>query len=186
MKDKLLQLFPEIGLIGNAALQKNVIDTYIAALEQGNWKVKELCELPFTLDFPEFIFSYADHVHGVTQISAEAAKAFNRTYASNKKYQVNVDLTIAGALLHDVGKLLEYERSENGYFRKTAYGRALRHPVSGAILAHACGCPKELCHIIAVHAAEGDCSIRSPEAIIVNKADFINFDIINSLRGSNT
>ena len=37
MKDKLLQLFPEIGLIGNAALQKNVIDTYIAALEQGNW-----------------------------------------------------------------------------------------------------------------------------------------------------
>lgn len=112
MKDKLLQLFPEIGLIGNASLQKNVIDTYIAALEQGNWKVKELCELPFTLDFPEFIFSYADHVHGVTQISAEAAKAFNRTYASNKKYQVNVDLTIAGALLHDVGKLLEYERSK--------------------------------------------------------------------------
>lgn len=99
---------------------------------------------------------------------------------------MNVDLTIAGALLHDVGKLLEYERSENGYFRKTAYGKALRHPVSGAILAHACGCPQELCHIIAVHAAEGDCSIRSPEAIIVNKADFINFDIINSLRGSDT
>ena len=28
MKDELLQLFPEIGLIGNASLQKNVIDTY--------------------------------------------------------------------------------------------------------------------------------------------------------------
>ena len=36
MKDELLQLFPEIGLIGNASLQKNVIDTYIATMEKGN------------------------------------------------------------------------------------------------------------------------------------------------------
>lgn len=182
MMEEILRIFPEIETIRNSLLQKNVVDVYVSALHQGGWQARDLLEIPFTLDFPEFVFSYADHVHGVTRVSAEAAKAFNETYAAKPDYQVDVDLTIAGALLHDVGKLLEYQRDGNGYFRKTSYGEALRHPVSGAILAHECGCSQDLCHIIAVHAAEGDCCSRSPEAIIVNKADFINFDIIDTLR----
>ena len=184
MRESLLRIFPEILDLHDKTLRGNVLDTYVAALERGRWNVEEMGEIPFTLDFPEFLFSYTDHVHGVTRVSLSAAKLFNETYRSNPKYHVDMDLVLAGALLHDVGKLVEYERDGKGFFQKTAIGKDLRHPVLGAMLAFECGCSSALCHIIAVHAAEGDCVRRSPEAIIVNKADFLNFDVINGLRMS--
>lgn len=182
MREKIIKIFPEILEIQSVELQNQVVQVYIDALKTGNWLPNDMYRIPFTLDFDEFIFSYADHVHGVTAVSRESARQFNRVYADNPKYHVNEDLVIAGALIHDVGKLLEYEVTADGCFVKTAYGKALRHPISGAMLAARNGCSPELCHIIAVHAAEGDCAKRSPEAIIINKADFLNFDIINTLR----
>lgn len=184
MKETLLKIFPEILELHDETIRENVLDTYVAALVRGHWRAEEMDEIPFTLDFPEFLFSYTDHVHGVTRVSLSVAKVFNEIYRSNTKYRVDADLVLAGALLHDVGKLVEYEKDGKGFFQKTAIGKDLRHPVLGAMLAFECGCGSALCHIIAVHAAEGDCVRRSPEAIIVNKADFLNFDIINDLRSS--
>ena len=182
MKDAILAMFPEIDLIQSPSLRESVLNTYEDALLSGGWLPEDMNLIPFTLDFPEFIFSYADHVHGVTAVSRQAAESFNATYQANEHYRVDMDTVIAGALLHDVGKLVEYERISNGQYVKTAYGKLLRHPASGAIIAARNGCPASICHIIATHAAEGDVQERTPEAIIINKADFINFDIINYLR----
>lgn len=182
MKAAIMSIFPEIGEIKAQELQNNVLDTYVDALKTGGWTPDDMLSIPFTLDFPEFIFSYADHVHGVTGVCREAARVFNQTYSSKSEYHVDEDLVLAGALLHDVGKLLEYEKDEKGNYRKTKLGLSLRHPISGAILASRNGCSPELCHIIAVHAAEGDCGKRSPEGIIINKADFLNFEVIERIR----
>ena len=88
---------------------------------------------------------------------------------------VDMDVLIAGAILADVGKLLEYEIGPGGEARQGPYGQYLRHPFSGVSLAEECGVPPEVCHIIAAHAHEGDLVKRTTEAYIVHHADFMAF-----------
>lgn len=182
MDNLLTAIFPEINQICDIALRDCVIRTYEDALTTGGWSVDDMNRIPFTLDFPEFLFSYADHVKGVTQVAKRSAEVFNETYRSNPQYRLDLDLIIAGGLLHDVGKLLEYEQNRGGQYVKSSLGKSLRHPVLGSIIAYRNGCPAQLCHIIATHAAEGDCSRRTPESVVINKADFLNYDTICTIK----
>jgi hypothetical protein len=62
-------------------------------------------------------------------------------------------------------------------------GKDLRHPFSGTALAMKNGISSRIAHTIAVHAKEGDGGYRSPEAVVINKADFVNFETIKSFLG---
>ena len=97
-----------------------------------------------------------------------------------REEDINGDFLIAGALLHDVGKLMEYEL-RNGKVVKSEYGKQFRHPVSGSNLARDCGLPDGVVHIIYAHSHEGNNIKRSPEAIIVHHCDFIDFEIKKSM-----
>ena len=91
-------------------------------------------------------------------------------------------LVVAGAILHDIGKLLEYETRDDGMTVQTLYGKLMRHPFSGAALAHEFGLPVEVQHMIAAHAGEGDKVKRTPEGTLINKADFMNFETLRDLQ----
>ena len=93
------------------------------------------------------------------------------------KISINQDFLLTGALLHDVGKLFEYKR-EGKKFIKSEEGMLLRHPISGASFAFQFNLPQEVIHIIATHSKEGDGARRTVEAIIVNHADFVNFEAL--------
>jgi putative nucleotidyltransferase with HDIG domain len=92
---------------------------------------------------------------------------------------IDMDTVVAGAILADVGKLLEYENVEGDsgkpVTRQSERGEFLRHPFTGVALAMECGVPDRVCHIIAAHAAEGDLVKRSTEAYIVHHADFMAY-----------
>ena len=87
---------------------------------------------------------------------------------------IDMDTVIAGAILADVGKLLEYELVD-GKAVQSDRGKALRHPFTGVAVALECGVPDEVCHIIAAHAGEGNMVKRSTEAFIVHHADFMTY-----------
>ena len=91
------------------------------------------------------------------------------------KVKIDRDILIAGAILHDVGKILEYTKEKNKIV-KSKTGKLLRHPFSGSALAYQHDLSDEVVHMIATHAHEGDGGYRSVEAIIVHYADFINFE----------
>ncbi len=93
----------------------------------------------------------------------------------------NRDNLIAGALLADVGKPLEYDKDPSGKVIQGKFGQQLRHPFSGVALAHKNGIPGEILHIIATHSHEGDNVERSIESIIFHHADFVDFDIAKVL-----
>jgi len=93
---------------------------------------------------------------------------------------IDLDAVIAGAILADVGKLLEYEKV-NGKTQPSRRGEMLRHPFTGVALAIECGVPDAVCHIIAAHAAEGELVRRTTEAYIVHHADFMAFLPFKSL-----
>ncbi len=157
--------FTELSWIEDKALRKKVVDVWKAAADRGGWN--QLQEIPFTLLF-EGSGLLVDHTKRITKLAWNVVNA--RTENLNKDY------LIAGALLHDVGKLLEYEMRA-GKIVKSAYGEKTRHPAAGAQLAEECKLPKEVVHIIAAHSHEGDTMNRTPEAIIVHHCDFIDFEI---------
>ena len=91
-------------------------------------------------------------------------------------YAIDLDRLIVGALLHDVGKLMETERDGKGGYRKSRAGQLARHPISGAILAAQCGMPDDVVNTIACHAKEGDGASKVIETVLIHQADFATFD----------
>ena len=172
-KDELLEIIPEFNLIKDLDLKKKTIKVWEIALKAGGWKIADLNRMPFTLLLESCPCSMVEHIRGVTNVAIDAAKALKLVYKN--KLKINMDYLISGALLHDIGKLVEY-KEENGKFSQSKLGTLLRHPISGVGLCYSQGIPEEVMHIIASHSWEGDRSKRSPEAVIVHHADFTNFE----------
>jgi putative nucleotidyltransferase with HDIG domain len=184
MKRKVREMLPEIEWIEDGELQERVLACYEDALKTGGWTPEDMDRIPFTLLIPDCPASYLTHVRGVTRMAYFAMKEFNSLYAKDDgKFKIDSDLLVAGALLHDVGKLVEYEKASDGRTVKSQMGRDLRHPFSGTVIALRNGCCTAIGHIIANHAHEGDGTLRSPEGVLVNKADFMNFESIKSFLG---
>jgi len=173
MEDKIKELLPELADIGDAALRDKVVAAYKAALERGGWRPEDMARMPSTLLIDPAPATYLEHTRAVTRCAAAIAAVMAETYGS--RLNINRDHLVAAALLHDVGKLLEY-REEGGEFVKSELGRMLRHPLSGAALAQEFGLPPEVTHAVATHAREGEGARATAEAIIIHHADFINFE----------
>jgi putative nucleotidyltransferase with HDIG domain len=166
------RLFPEVDLISDDALREKVRSVWLAAMERGGWEEQDLSQIPFTLLIPGIRINLIAHTRAVTRCALKIAESLNESYGD---LVINKDYLVAGGLLHDVGKLLEYERRDGG-FRTSKNGEMLRHPVSGANIAGECGLPVEVVHIIYTHSKEGDRYERSIESIIIHHSDFLNFE----------
>ncbi len=173
MRERLLELIPEFDLIKNAELREKCLGTWEAAMEESGWTPDTLNGMPFTLLINPCPVSFIGHVRAVTRTAIRSAEVFGEMYGD--LLPVNMDLLIAGGLLHDIGKLLEYENRDDGMTVQTYEGKLLRHPFSGMQLAARFGLPPEVQHMIATHAGEGDRGKRTTEATILNHADFMNF-----------
>ena len=179
MRERLLTMIPEFDLIQDPGLREKTIQTWEAAMEEGGWTPDDLTRLPFTLLINPCPASYIDHIRAVTLTAVRAAQVFAEIYGD--RVPVNMDYLVAGGLLHDIGKLLEYENREDGTTVQTAAGKLLRHPFTGLELAARCGLPVEVQHIIAAHAGEGDKVKRTTEATLINHADFMSFHSIQRM-----
>jgi len=148
---EVLKLWPEIKWIKNQVLQFKVARTWELALERSVLTSNDLNTIPFTLLCgPDLKVTFMDHKRAVVHIAKESGDKMNEFFKD--ELPVDMDVLIAGAILADVGKLLEYELDENGKAVQGMYGKYLRHPFSGVSLAEECGVPPEVCHIIATHA----------------------------------
>jgi len=174
VKDDILRLLPEIDLIQDAALRDQTLTVWTDAVGRGGWTPSDLIRMPFTLLVKKVEVSLVDHTRAVTMTALRIGEILAQSYEG--KVKVDRDILLAGAILHDVGKLFEYTR-EKGVFVKSREGDLLRHPISGAAFAFKYGLPQEVIHIIAAHSKEGDGTRRTIEAVIVNHADFVNFDV---------
>ena len=169
-----------IDEIGDASLREKVRKTMETAIARGGWSEDEALEIPFTLLIPNTSISLIEHTKQVTEMALENAERMSKAY---ENYHFDRDVLIAGGILHDVGKFLEY-KYEDGTFVKTEIGKFLRHPFSGCAIAYEMGLPPAVCHCIAVHAHEGDGGWRSIEAIAIHQADFTNFLSLKEIENS--
>ena len=173
MLEIIKKLWPEIDWISDLQLRKQVTETWIKALERSSLNADDLTHIPFTLLVPNCPITFMEHKRCVVHIARDSARAMQDFMG--RALPIDLDTVIAGAILADVGKLLEYELGPDGKSRQSERGEALRHPFTGVALALECGVPDAVCHIIAAHAAEGDLVKRTTEAFIVHHADFMAF-----------
>jgi putative nucleotidyltransferase with HDIG domain len=173
MQKKLLMILPELNLIEDPVLKEKTIKVWEAACKEGGWTIDDLEKIPFTLLIKDTKIDIIKHTRSIVQCCQQTAKIMKDFYGDCIK--INQDFLIAGALLHDIGKLLEYAK-DNGKFIKSYNGSLLRHPFSGVGLCSKYDLPPEVVHIVAVHSKEGDTSKRTTEAIILHHMDFVNFE----------
>jgi len=174
MKKQVYNLWPELNWIQDEDLKNKTAKTWELALERSALKAEDLNVIPFTLLVgPDLKVTFMDHKRSVVHIARDAGQKINDMY--HGELTCDMDVLIAGAILADVGKLLEYVLDENGKAIQGTYGKYLRHPFSGVSLAEEAGVPPEVCHIIATHAGEGNMVKRSTEAYVVHHADFMTF-----------
>ncbi|MFX0171388.1 MAG: HDIG domain-containing metalloprotein [Candidatus Hodarchaeota archaeon] len=162
----------QLAQISDINLRKKVIDVSVEALHIGNdgngW---DNMNFPFTLLIPNLKITFADHVRTVTDLAIQTSKILTK-----QGIPIDQDILIAGALLHDVGKLLEYAKSSDGSIVKSDIGKRLRHPVTGAGLAMKHEIQYEVVQCIYQHSWEGERGpTRIPEGEIIHHCDFLHF-----------
>lgn len=172
MRQAVQKLWPELDWITDPGLREQVARTWIKGFEMSPLIPADLDEIPFTLLVPDCPVTFMQHKRCVVWIAKRAAEAMRECMAD--ALPIDLDTVVAGAILIDVGKLLEYEKVK-GETRQSQRGRSLRHPFTGVALAMMCGVPDPICHIIAAHSHEGDLVQRSVEAEIIHHADFMSF-----------
>ena len=172
MRDAIMRLWPELEWIADPGLREQTARTWERAFALSPLKPEDLERIPFTLLVPDCPVTFMEHKRCVVHIARRAAESMREFLG--RALPIDMDTVIAGAILADVGKLLEYEVVD-GKTRQSRRGEYLRHPFTGVALAMECGVPDRVCHIIAAHAAEGDLVKRSTEAIIVHHADFMSY-----------
>jgi len=172
----ILRILPEISEIQDTDLRQKVVACWDEAIEFRGWTEELLMSIPFTLLAQNVGIPFIDHVRAVCRMCIACDEVLDDIHGP-RKTPVNRDYLIAGAMLADVGKLMEFEIID-GKPVKSSYGLHIRHPFSGVGLAFKHGLPSEVMHVIATHSKEGAGEKRLPESIIFHHADFIDFELV--------
>lgn len=177
------QLFPNIMDIKDAALRDRVAAVWDEALTTGcggkGWTFDEIRAIPFTLLAGKIDLRFVEHINSCCKQCIAIAGVLKEVFGD--RVPVNLDVLIAGALLADAGKMLEFDKNDRGEVVKGRYGDLLRHPFSGVAMCYKHGLPPEVMHIVATHSHEGDKVERTIESWIFHHADFVDFDIAKVL-----
>lgn len=169
----LWERMPSIELIENQELKLKVRACWNEAINRSVFTEDEVSRMAFTLLIPDCPANLLQHTESVTACAYELGV---KIHEHNPLLNFDMDILVAGGLLHDVGKVLEYDKLD-GNIIEGQFGKYLRHPFSGASLAMEMGLPAHVAHIIAAHSKEGDSSPRTMEANLIHHADYLNFEL---------
>ena len=108
MRKAVEKLWPELEWIKDGDLREKVLDTWVKAFELSPLTPDDLQEIPFTLLIPNCPATFMEHKRCVVHIAKKSAEAMQEFLG--RALPIDMDTVIAGAILADVGKPLEYER----------------------------------------------------------------------------
>ena len=159
------EALPELEWIDVADLQEGVVEAWTLGLERGGWR--DVTDVPYAWNIHEV--TNVEHVRGVARIARDAARTQREFHGADP----DLDVALAAALLHDVGKCYEYVAHVDDDLLDDPDPRyaaeAVPHSLSGYALAHEVGCPvavqRALPHFI------GEVPSRTMEAELVKSAN---------------
>jgi putative nucleotidyltransferase with HDIG domain len=164
---------PEVAEISDRTLREKTVEAWAFALAHSSFaSIRDIPPAgnPDTNEAKRG--DQTDHLRGVTRLAVGIAKEMGGAWP---ELAINMDVIIAGGLLHDVGKAWEFDpiNRQRWKLSQTTFGRpSIRHPAFGAHICLTVGLPEEIAHIAMAHSGEGEMLLRSLECMIVHQADY--------------
>ncbi|TKR26378.1 HD domain-containing protein [Natronomonas salsuginis] len=162
-------VFPEIEAIEDDALRSSVAAAWATAAEDNGIDIADLEAVPWfppaqrELGIADDDVLLVEHVRDVTACAVGLAESLtDRRYVPN----IDMDVIVAGALVHDVSKLYEFDGME-----RTEIGRLLGHPHFGVLVTARADLPVEMAHIVLSHTPRTNVEPATLEAELVRRAD---------------
>lgn len=146
-------------MIENEELRRKCVSVWKTALREHGLKEAALLKMGFAFGVSRKTVNLVNHIRAVAQTAAHLAEVYNKIY----KIKVNRDTLLAGALLHDVGKLDEKKNP------------LLEHSLSSVLRAKDGGISEDVLHIIAFHSEATAGKRQSIEAELLYFADFAHY-----------
>ena len=162
-------VLPELDTIADETLRTNVSAAWTLAAEENDIDVAELASVPWLppeqkeLGIAPEEATLVGHVRDVTACAVGLAESISER---RSEPELDIDTVVAGALVHDVSKLYEYDGME-----KTEIGTLLGHPYFGVAVTARAALPAELSHIVLSHTHRTTVEPATLEAEIVRRAD---------------
>ena len=159
------EALPELEWIDDHDLREGVVEAWTLGLERGGWR--NVTDVPYAWNIHEV--TNVEHVRGVARIARDAARTQREFHGADP----DLDVVLAAALLHDVGKCYEYVAHVDddlliGPDPRYA-AETVPHSLSGYALAHEVGCPlgvqRAIPHFV------GEIPDRTLEAELVKSAN---------------
>ncbi|MFB6125562.1 MAG: HD domain-containing protein [Halanaeroarchaeum sp.] len=158
------EAFPEGENIDDSDLRAAVLEAWTTAMTETD--VEDLAAVPWfppvqrELGLPDE--TLVEHVRDVTVLAADLAATLTGRRAS----AISIDTVLAGALVHDVSKLYEFDGED-----ATEIGHLLGHPHYGVHVAARAGLPVAVQHVVLSHSGRTSVEPATLEAEIVRRAD---------------
>jgi len=175
-RDYILRLFPAVVRIKDEGMREKVIQTWFKAWKLSNFpRIEDVHQFEPARDY--IAYTNVDHTNQVVEACARMAVIPPEIL----NLPLNQDYLLAGALLHDVDKMVIFDAQTGGW---TEAGRRTPHAVAGAAMARAEGLPDEVAHIIEAHSTKfSPHPPKSIEAVILRHADLIVANAVYMARG---
>ncbi|MFC6965138.1 HD domain-containing protein [Halocatena marina] len=158
------QIFPELATIENNDLRTSVRKAWATAMDDNDIDDLETVAWfpPVQRDLDLLDELLVPHIRDVTQGAITLAE----TLQERRSVDLSIDTLVAGALIHDVSKLYEFDGME-----LTTVGNLLGHPYYGVYVVAAAGLPVELAHIVLSHTHRTAVEPATLEAAIIRQVD---------------
>lgn len=171
-KSYVRQLFPEVEEIADRELADKVVEIWGEIWKESTWRrIEDAPKNPENVPLHHTLVAH-------TRSVAQQAIAVARCVRERHKVEVNMDILIAGALLHDASKLLEYEAGADGQGHKAPFGKLVQHAIYGVHKAFAKGLPLEVVHLINSHTKQSRLHPATMEGVILHYVDYCDSDVL--------
>src|SRR3982750_4879402 len=131
-------LFPSLMEIKDEPLREKVASVWNEAITTGcggkGWTFEELRAVKFTLLAGDIEMTFIEHLNSCARQCIAIADVLESAFRCD--IPIQRDYLIAGALLADVGKPLEYDKDASGKIIQGKFGQQGRHLFSAAARAH--------------------------------------------------
>ena len=170
------EAFPELDEIDDADLRDRTVAVWVDALEASEFD--SLAEIPWVPGFIPVVGPDEDQIGHIRQVTAGCLAMAETLTSMRPGLEVDRDLLVAGALLHDISKLYEIaaaaaEGAADGYTELNAY---LPHPHYSVHQLAEADFSLEMLNLVLAHTEMSKVEPQSIEAKIVESVDLLVTD----------
>lgn len=160
---------PAILQIADEKTREKVAAVWMAMLKRSGWKDLEEAKFKEGMEA-----SLASHVNATVESALAVSRIINKHYG----IEFDEDLILTFGLLHDVDKVVEYERDADGRIVKSKTAQMIQHGVLSAILAHEAGFDEDMLHLILTHTPTQNMKPAFREGILFGYVDLCTWELV--------